>query len=276
MTKFEAQAHATDPEFLIALATLAIDAGDVIMNYFGRDIVAETKSDASPVTIADREAEAIITSGLQRIAPGVQVIGEEMCAEQMPSRLDDCFFLVDPLDGTREFIEGRTDFTVNIGLIYQLKPYAGVIFAPAHQALYISGATSAHYVEPQSGTTLMWEDFTPISCRETMATGLTVVASRSHKSPETEAYLANLEVADHISAGSSLKFCLLAAGKADLYPRLGRTMEWDTAAGHAILQSAGGMVTDLEGQPLIYGKLDRGLDNPHFIAMARQIAEITE
>jgi 3'(2'), 5'-bisphosphate nucleotidase len=276
MTKFEAQAHATDPEFLIALATLAIDAGDVIMNYFGRDIVAETKSDASPVTIADREAEAIITSGLQRIAPGVQVIGEEMCAEQMPSRLDDCFFLVDPLDGTREFIEGRTDFTVNIGLIYQRKPYAGVIFAPAHQALYISGATSAHYVEPQSGTTLMWEDFTPISCRETMATGLTVVASRSHKSPETEAYLANLEVADHISAGSSLKFCLLAAGKADLYPRLGRTMEWDTAAGHAILQSAGGMVTDLEGQPLIYGKLDRGLDNPHFIAMARQIAEITE
>ncbi len=276
MTNFDAQAHATDPEFLVALATLAIDAGDVIMNYFGRDIVAETKSDASPVTIADREAEAIITSGLQRIAPGVQVIGEEMCAEQMPSRLDDCFFLVDPLDGTREFIEGRADFTVNIGLIYQRKPYAGVIFAPAHQALYISGATSAHYVEPRSGTTLMWEDFTPISCRETMATGLTVVASRSHKSPETEAYLENLEVADYISAGSSLKFCLLAAGKADLYPRLGRTMEWDTAAGHAILQSAGGMVTDLEGQPLIYGKLNRGLDNPHFIATARQIAEITE
>lgn len=276
MTKFDAQTHATDPEFLIALATLAVGAGEVIMTYYGRDIVAETKSDASPVTIADREAEAIITRGLQHIAPGVQVIGEEMCAEKMPSQLDDCFFLVDPLDGTREFIEGRSDFTVNIGLIYQSKPCAGVIYAPARQALYISGATSAHYVEPQPGTALMWEDFIAINCRPPAPAGLTVVASRSHKSPETEAYLANLEVADYISAGSSLKFCLLAAGKADLYPRHGRTMEWDTAAGHAILISAGGIVTDLQGQPLVYGKLSHGLDNPHFIAMARQIAEITE
>ncbi len=276
MTKFDAKAQATDRDFLIALAALAVRAGDVIMNYYGREIMAETKPDDSPVTAADREAEAVIAAGLERLAPGIQVIGEEMCAEQMPSKIDDCFFLVDPLDGTREFIEGRADFTVNIGLIYKGEACAGVIFAPARRALYISGDTSAHYIEPLPNTALAWQDFTAIRCRRPAPEGLTVVASRSHTSPETEAYLAKLKVGNYIAAGSSLKFCLLAAGKADLYPRHGRTMEWDTAAGHAILKSAGGMVTDLQGQALTYGKLHRGLDNPPFIATARQIEEITE
>jgi 3'(2'), 5'-bisphosphate nucleotidase len=276
MTKFDAPAHATDPDFLIALAEVALRAGQVIMDYYGHDIVTETKSDASPVTVADREAEAIIVAGLERIAPGVQIIGEEMCAEHMPPEIDDCFFLVDPLDGTREFIEGRADFTVNIGLVYRGLPCAGVIFAPARQALYISGAASAHFIAPKPNTALVWDDFTAINCRAPKPEGLTVVASRSHRTPETEAFLESIAIADYISAGSSLKFCLLAAGEADLYPRHGRTMEWDTAAGHAILLSAGGTVTDVAGEPLLYGKLERGLDNPHFIATARQIAEITE
>lgn len=275
MTVFNAPERSVDPDFLTELAHIAMRAGDVIMGHYGGDIAVSAKSDNSPVTAADREAEAIIIAGLEKAAPGVQIIGEEMCAAQLPSALDECFFLVDPLDGTREFIEGREDFTVNIALIFRSQPIAGVIYAPARRALYISGPSSAYYAQRTEETELSWEDLTPILCRDTRAEGLTVVASRSHTSPETEAFLATITVADYISAGSSLKFCLVAHGKADLYPRHGRTMEWDTAAGHAILQSAGGHVTDLEGAPLTYGKLERGLDNPYFIASARQIAKIT-
>lgn len=263
--------YQVDTSFLHTVAQIAINAGHCIMSHFSADVEHEKKADNSPVTAADREAEHIIATGLGELAPDIQIIGEEACAVHLPDSLDETFFLVDPLDGTFEFINGRQDFTVNIGLISQNQPVAGVIYAPARHELFISGADAAYFCTIAPNETLQASQLTPIQVRPTPSTdGLIVVASRSHRSPETETYLQNFNVTEFMSAGSSLKFCLVAKGQADLYPRHGRTMEWDTAAGHAILNSAGGEVIQLDGSPLTYGKLSRGLDNPYFIARARQ------
>lgn len=261
---------AQDPDFMLALAHIATRAGAQIMRHFGT-ASAELKSDDSPVTIADREAEALISQELAALTPDLQIIGEEACSIAMPDRLDDQFFLVDPLDGTKEFLNGRPDFTVNIGLIYENQPIAGVIFAPARQTLYLSGQRSAFTAQVKDFNQITSSDMHPIQMRQPDPAALVAIASRSHLSPETQDYLEQHAISDTMSAGSSLKFCVLAEGRADLYPRHGRTMEWDTAAGHAILNSAGGDVRRLDGTPFLYGKLKDGLANPYFIAGARQI-----
>ena len=193
----------------------------------------------------------------------------------MPDRIEDKFFLLDPLDGTKEFINKRTDFTVNIGFIYKSTPVSGIVYAPALKRLFFTLGDKAYetYIAPEDkniddtdALNFILSKAKQIHVRPKPDNGLVVVASRSHLSSDTKAFLKNLDVKEIVSAGSSLKFCILATGEADIYPRHGRTMEWDTAAAHAILSAAGGVVHDIDGALLSYGKIERGLDNPHFIA----------
>ena len=251
-----------------ALCAAALEAGARIMQHYKNGVEAEEKSDKSPVTQADRDAEEIIERALAALAPDIQMIGEETCSEHMPDKLAPHFFLVDPLDGTRDFIAKRKDFTVNIGLISGTTPVAGVIYAPVHEKLYFSGPESAFMMPITLGETLNIARAETLCVGPFPDNGLGVLASRSHRDKKTDALIKRLHVRDVIPAASSYKFCLLAEGQADLYPRHGRTMEWDTAAGHAILNAAGGIVTCEDGSPLEYGKLERALDNPSFIAAA--------
>ncbi len=240
------------------------------MRHYRQNVQVDSKADKSPVTQADREGETLITQGLAALFPDIQIIGEEAAAHAPPETIADTFFLLDALDGTREFINHRPDFTVNIGLVDNTRPVAGVVYAPAKARLFftLGGAAYEMQAPPDSDTAKAFNLDTAhqIKARPVPFNGAVVVASHSHRKPETDAWLENIHVQDIISAGSSLKFCLLATGEADLYPRHGRTMEWDTAAAHAILLAAGGQVADFDGQPLTYGKLARGLDNPFFLA----------
>jgi len=254
--------------FMQALCAAALQAGARIMQHYKNGVEAEEKSDKSPVTQADREAEDIIERALAALVPEIQMIGEEACSEHVPDKLAPHFFLVDPLDGTRDFVAKRKDFTVNIGLISGSVPVAGVIYAPVHEKLYFSGPDSAFMVPMAPNDTLDLARAKALRVPPFPDNGLGVLASRSHRDKKTDALIKRLHVRDVIPAASSYKFCLLAEGHADLYPRHGRTMEWDTAAGHAILISAGGIVTCEDGSPLEYGKLERALDNPSFIAAA--------
>jgi 3'(2'), 5'-bisphosphate nucleotidase len=227
--------------------------------------VVHGKADESPVTEADERAEALIVPALQALAPDVPVVAEEAVAAGGMPVVGDRFWLVDPLDGTREFIGRNGEFTVNIALICDGAPVLGVVYAPALDRLF-AGASGAGAAD---GPALAWVEQggerRAIGCRPVPAEGLTVVASRSHgDAAALDAFLAGRRVAALARAGSSLKLCLIAAGEADLYPRLGRTMEWDIAAGHAVLVAAGGQVTRLDGAPLRYGK--PGFENPHFVA----------
>ena len=249
---------------LDALAALARQAGDVVMAVYATDFTVRGKGDASPVTEADERAEAVILAGLARLAPGIPVVAEEsVAAGRTPDVSGGRFWLVDPLDGTREFIHRNGEFTVNIALIDQGRPVAGVVLAPAvggpSGRLFAGAVGHGAWVEDAQGRR-------PIQCRAAPADGLTVVASRSHgDAAALDAFLAGRRVAQLTNAGSSLKLCLLAEGAADLYPRHGRTMEWDIAAGHAVLAAAGGQVWLIDGSaPLAYGK--PGFENPHFYA----------
>ena len=254
--------------FMRALSAAALEAGARIMQHYRNGVKAEEKSDKSPVTQADRDAEDMIERALAALAPSIQMIGEEACSERVPDKLASHFFLVDPLDGTRDFVAKRNDFTVNIGLISGTAPVAGVIYAPMHEKLYFSGPNSAFMLPMAPEDTLDMAQAKPLRVGPFPDNGLGVLASRSHRDKKTDALIKRLHVRDVIPAASSYKFCLLAEGRADLYPRHGRTMEWDTAAGHAILNAAGGIVTCEDGTPLEYGKLERALDNPSFIAAA--------
>jgi 3'(2'), 5'-bisphosphate nucleotidase len=229
------------------LAIAAREAGEAILEIVRRGFDVETKSDASPVTAADRAAELIILAALARAAPGVPVIAEEeVAAGRIPDH-DQTYFLVDPLDGTKEFIRGGDDYTVNIGLIDRGSPKLGVVFAPATGRLYGGCLGEGAWLE-ESGR------------RAPIATRLrndvtTAVASKSHLNQATVDYLeAAVGSCGYISIGSSLKFCILAEGKADIYPRAAPTSEWDTAAGHAVLLAAGGLVDGPDGESLRYGK----------------------
>ena len=257
--------HFTDETLTETLCALALKAGAAAMEIYGRDFSAETKADVSPVTEADRLGEEIILAGLKKFAPEIPVLAEESAAAgDIPDPLGDRFFLVDPLDGTKEFITKTGEFTVNIALIENGRPSFGVVYAPAANRLYFGGPGGAWKAAVENNAMAQRE---PIRVRKAPAEGLVAVASRSHRSPETDAYLETMKVADFTAAGSSLKFCLLAEAKADIYPRFGRTMEWDTGAGQAVLEAAGGSVlAHPEGEPLRYGKKARGFDNPHFIA----------
>ncbi len=242
---------------------LARQAGAVILEHYRPDVAAEIKPDGSPVTVADRAAEAIILAGLAALTPEVPVIAEEAFAgAATPPPAPPRFWLVDPLDGTKEFVRHDEHFTVNIGLVHDRRPVLGVVHAPA------LGAT---YWTPAPGRAVVAEDGAApraIAARRAPAEGLTVVASRTHgKGPIFESYLARHRVAARLTMGSSIKLCLIARGAADLYPRFGPTMEWDTAAAHAVLAAAGGHVETEDGEPLAYGK--PGFRNPFFIARGR-------
>ncbi len=247
----------------------AIEAGRAAYAIYRGDFEVQTKPDESPVTAADHAAEKLILARLSQHEPGVPVVAEEQVAAGNVPPSASTFFLVDPVDGTKEFIQKRGDFTVNIALVRDGVPQLGVVYAPAKSQLFAGNvATAEAFRAQQSPEDTKSAPRTPIHTREPGANGLTVVASRSHRSPETDAWLAQVKVAEVISIGSSLKFCVLAAGEADLYPRLGPTMEWDTAAGHAVLSAAGGEVVNLDGSPFRYGK--PGFRNPFFIATGRR------
>lgn len=256
---------------LLALAEKLIPvaraAGAVEMAYYaaGADTTAEVvgKADGSPVTLADQEAEKLIAAALHDIAPDIPMVGEEsVAAGQVPDISSGRFFLVDPLDGTKEFITGGGDFTVNIALLENFVPVMGVIFAPVSGTLYYGAAGKAFTAEKNAAAREM-------RVRAAPPQGLTVVASKRHGDPERlEEFLRGRSVDTLINRSSSLKFCVIAAGEADLYPRLGPTCEWDTAAGDAILRAAGGQVTQLDGRPLVYGKADKRFLNPEFVAFA--------
>lgn len=257
-----------------ALIPVVLAAGAVEMGYYNGEIVTETKADSSPVTAADRDAETLILQALSRLAPGIPVIAEEAVAAGSVPEIGNVFFLVDPLDGTREFINKRDEFTVNIALIEDGVPTLGIVYAPALSALYLTDgpgrAVEACVAPVLEGAQAPPFELTRIEARFPDPAALVAVASRSHSTPETESLLARYPVAARRNAGSSLKFCLLARGEADIYPRLGPTSEWDIAAGHAILAAAGGSVTKLDGAPLRYGKREARFLNPHFIAWGRQ------
>ncbi|MEW5962445.1 MAG: 3'(2'),5'-bisphosphate nucleotidase CysQ [Pseudomonadota bacterium] len=256
-----------------ALLPAVVEAGRIEMAYFVGAVEIERKADASPVTAADRDAEAVLLAALAEAAPSVPVVAEEEVAAGQVPAIGDTFFLVDPLDGTREFIDRRPEFTINIGLVTGGQPVFGIVYAPASHRFYLGLGTGAAYqarLDPARGTaSLAACDLQPIATRVPDQRALVVMDSRSHRSPETEAFLARYDVASATHIGSSLKFCLIAAGEGDLYPRLGPTCEWDTAAAHAVLAAAGGSVTTLDGAPLVYGKAGARFLNPHFVAWGR-------
>lgn len=252
---------------LVALMRrLALEAGEAIMAvYEGPGFDVRLKGDASPVTQADEAADAVISAGLRAGFPDIPVVTEEQAASHALSA--ERFLIVDPLDGTKEFVQRRGDFTVNIALVDQGVPVLGVVYAPAKGRLFytLAGGRSVEEMGPfamdQPGLTR------PLHVSHPDNGALMVVASKSHRDQATDDYIARYQVRDMTSAGSSLKFCLVASGEADLYPRLGWTMEWDTAAGDAVLRGAGGRVVGFDDhQPLRYGK--PGWENPFFIAFA--------
>lgn len=242
------------------------------MRVFQGGVAVEEKADHSPVTEADRTAEAIILAGLRAACPALPCVAEEaMAAGLGPADPGREFILVDPLDGTREFIRGGSDFTVNIALVRDGAPVVGVVYAPACGRFFSAAGGKAEELA-------LLPDASLIAGRRPIAVGgtsaaLRILASRSHRTPETDAFIARFPGAGIVSIGSSLKFCLLAAGEADLYPRFGPTMEWDTAAGDAVLRSAGGVTRTPAGNVLSYGKhrqegAMRPFQNPSFIATA--------
>ena len=252
------------------LRTLALEAGAAILQVYARaELDVQAKADASPVTEADLAADAIICAGLAAAFPDVPIVTEEQAGSH--SLQAGRFLIVDPLDGTKEFIQRRGDFTVNIALVEDGIPVRGVVYAPARGRLFYTRADGTSVEE--TGPHLPGQ---PGPCRvlrtaEPDDSALRVVASKSHRDAQTDAYIGRYKVADLVSAGSSLKFCLVAAAEADLYPRFGPTMEWDTAAGDAILRGAGGQVLGLpESTVLRYGK--PGFRNPGFLAYAPGMA----
>ncbi len=244
--------------------TLALQAGAKIMEIYEQpDFSVRLKDDTSPLTEADEAADAIICAGLRAAFPDIAVVTEEQTASHALHA--DRFFIVDPLDGTKEFVKRRGDFTVNIALVEGGVPVRGIVYAPAKGRMFYTSADGSA-IEEQGPFSLDLAGQTRcLQMREPDQNALVVVASKSHRDQATDDYISQYAVADLRSAGSSLKFCLLAAGEADFYPRLGRTMEWDTAAGHAVLQAAGGEVLDFNTHArLRYGKA--GYENPFFIA----------
>jgi 3'(2'), 5'-bisphosphate nucleotidase len=254
-------------DLLVRIVQIALEAGAEIERIYGAGCAAETKADGSPVTEADRRAEAIILDGLRLHFPDVPVLAEEESAAGRIPKLGTRFFCVDPLDGTKGFLQRNGEFTVNIALVEEGRPTAGVVYAPDMKLLYygaegegafrVRGSEAAQPIAPRP--------------RPPVAYGLIGVGSRNHAAQGTEDRNRALGIASYVPSGSSLKFCLVAEGTADVYPRYGPTSEWDTAAGQAVLEAAGGRVLALDEQdreagPLRYGKADRAFLNPNFIA----------
>jgi 3'(2'), 5'-bisphosphate nucleotidase len=257
-----------------ALLPAVLAAGQLEMRHFAAGVEVSTKADTTPVTIADHEAEEILTEALHRVAPGIPVIAEEAVAAGRVPTVSDAFFLVDPLDGTRAFIKGSPEFTVNIGLVVEHKPVFGIIYAPALDKFYATLGPNESYeatiAVDDLRASLDQYALTRLASRDPNPQALVAFTSRSHATQGTDEFLSYLPIAEKRKASSSLKFCLIARGEADLYARLGQTSEWDTAAGQAILNAAGGSVTTLDGAPLQYGLGKGDYINPYFIAWARE------
>ena len=255
-------------DLLEQIGAIAKRAGREILKIYETDFAVEKKADSSPVTEADKAAEELIIRSIsQGITGKYPIISEEAFAGgHTPDISGTPFWLVDPLDGTKEFVNKNGEFTVNIAIIDGGRPVLGVVHAPVTGKTYWGASIGAF---SQTGD----QEEQVIKCRQAPTDGLMAMVSRSHKTPEVDTFLADYAVATETSAGSALKFCLIADSSADIYPRLGRTMEWDTAAGHAVLHFAGGTVTDLDGKDLGYGK--PGFENPHFIAKGPGVAKAT-
>ena len=250
-------------DLLDRLVALARQAAEVALKYYRREFAVRSKSDATPVTDADEAAEAVILAGLRRLTPEIPIVAEEALArggtrwsDVAPPRL---FWLVDPLDGTREFVARNDEFSINIGLAADRRAALGVVHAP------VAGVT---YGTAGRGEAFVWRgdaEPTPIRARRAPTSGLVALSSRSHGDRTAlDAFLSQYNVAERRILGSAIKFAAIAAGEADLYPRFGPTMEWDTCAGHAVLEAAGGAVVTAAGAPLLYGK--PRFQNPDFIA----------
>lgn len=258
----------SDPSLLDALTQIASQAGEAIMRVRTAGTAVRTKADASPVTEADEAADAIILDGLARTLPGIVVVSEEAASTGSLPELPDTFILVDPLDGTREFIDGRDEFTVNIAIVRDGRPVSGIVGAPALSAIW-RGAVGAGAERLRLQPGAAPGDATE---RVTLRTAghhggaWRAMVSRSHLDPNTEQWLTRFAAVDRMDCGSSVKFCRIAEGKADVYPRLGRTSEWDIAAGDAVLTAAGGIVVSLDGTPVRYGQVARDLKVPSFVA----------
>ena len=252
--------------FVDQICELAVRAGHEIMAVFNSDFAVQSKQDDSPVTEADRRAERLITETIRKdITDAFIIVGEEAAADGfMPDVAGRTFWLIDPLDGTKEFVKRGTDFTVNIALIENGQPVLGAVHLPVTGETFW-GSRHGAFIRTADGAVR------PIACRPDPSDGIVAVVSKSHRTPETDAYLKRFAIRQEISVGSSLKFCSVATGDADLYPRLGRTMEWDTAAGHAVLRFAGGSVKTLAGHELSYGK--PGFENPSFVASGPRVIE---
>jgi 3'(2'), 5'-bisphosphate nucleotidase len=255
------------------LLSVALAAARVQMAHFGTGVAVESKADRSPVTVADRQSEEIILEGLARVAPGVPIIAEEEVAAGRIPDIAGLFFLVDPLDGTKSFIKGKAEFTINIGLIEARAPVFGLLYAPALADFYVTLATNEAAnarLEPGSDVRSLADcGLQPLRGRVPDPHALVALTSQSHLNRATESFLAGYNVIERRALSSSLKFGLIAKGEADFYPRVGPTCEWDTAAGHAVLAAAGGAVTNINGAPLLYGNADRAFENPDFVAWGR-------
>ncbi len=249
--------------------SLALTSGEVIMDiYKSNTFEVLLKSDDSPITIADKKADEVISKGLKRYFPEVPIVSEEQVKSHDLSA--SFFFIVDPLDGTKEFIKRRGDFTVNIALVANGEPIRGIVYAPARQRLFYTDANGEAVEEMDYFSVSKIGLVKKIKTAVSDNTALKVVASKSHRDKKTDEYISKYRCKELVNAGSSLKFCLIASGEADLYPRFGPTMEWDTAAGHAVLSAAGGSVLQVEDkEPLKYGKPH--YRNPFFIASSKNV-----
>ena len=255
-----------DGRLIDAIAEIALGAGAIIMAHYG-EARAATKSDGSPVTQADEQAEDFIHDRLSKLLSGVPVIAEEACAAKDVPPIADVFVLVDPLDGTKEFLKRNGEFTVNIALVENRAPVAGVIYAPSPGKLWLAGVSSEAADVAAGARIGSAANRRTIQTRKRPPSGLIALASRSHMNRETERVLEMFDIVERHRAGSSMKFCQIAEGLADIYVRHGTTMEWDTAAGHAVLAAAGGALTDVTGEPFVYGKRADDFCNGAFVAV---------
>lgn len=268
----EVSRGAVDATLLDGLTAIASRAAAAIVAIALPALAQRSKPDHSPVTSADEASQTVILEGLNRLLPGVPVVSEEAVTTVAPGSLDHLFILVDPLDGTRELLAGRDEFTVNIALVSDGQPIAGVVAAPARGIVWrgMVGVGAERFILAPGSELKAARERTPIQTRAQPKDALVTLMSRSHLDPATEAYIARLKPSERISCGSSLKFCWLAEGAADLYPRLTPTSEWDIAAGHAVLACAGGAVTTPDGSTLSYGQ--PGFRVAAFIAWGDRIA----
>jgi 3'(2'), 5'-bisphosphate nucleotidase len=257
--------RANRDEIALFLAKAALAAGPAVMEEYERGCSVASKEDGSPVTSADQRAEAIICEYLTSLAPMLPVCAEESMAAGAKAQVAERFLLVDPLDGTREFLAGNGEFTINVALIEKGAPVAGAVYAPAISRLWVGGET-AFACDAPVGVALPGEASRRRIRTRSAPASLVAFASRSHLDPNSESFLKRLPIGETRFAGSSLKFCLIAEGLGDVYPRFAPTMEWDTAAGDAVLRAAGGGVLDPSGRPLAYGKVGDKLRNGPFIA----------